>query len=107
MQDPHEIGVWQTVGVNAEWTPRLVDMARALIGEILGHKIGDRFGGPHLITVHIRRTDFMEVCKDPENCYPVSHYAKGVDDVKGKIIEKGGQADNFAVLVTTDESDEV
>lgn len=109
-------GAWETVGQFMRWEPALEEMARGYLRRMFG--VSDKKGKkvPPFISVHIRRSDIGNVCKDlsPEelaatdekDCYSsLAKYVKKVDWVRERLrVERGIKTDR--VVVTTDEHGE-
>jgi len=96
---------WTQVGKYLRWAPSMETLARSFIMRAFGLTPNDPF--PSYISVHIRHTDFAQMCKDDEtkDCFaPLSAYSEKIDEIRAELLEHHGvSVDN--VLVASDELD--
>ncbi|CED83248.1 hypothetical protein [Phaffia rhodozyma] len=111
-----KVGAWETVGKYMRWEPEIEEMTKGYLRRAFGVK--DKKGAriPPFISVHIRRSDIGDICKDlsseelagttDKNCYaPIQKYADRVAEVQKLLLEEKG-IKTAHVLATTDEHDE-
>ncbi|KAF8575748.1 hypothetical protein K439DRAFT_1397924 [Ramaria rubella] len=98
------VPAWTQVGRYMHWTPPMEALARKYILRAFGLNDGDPF--PSYISVHIRHTDFVQMCKDDDCFPPLSTYGAKVDEIKADLLELHG-VNIDKVLVASDEEDPV
>ncbi|KZT35608.1 hypothetical protein SISSUDRAFT_1051183 [Sistotremastrum suecicum HHB10207 ss-3] len=101
--------VWHTVGRHMHWTPRLRSMASEYISHILDIPFVEGGPIPPYIAVHVRRSDFRNICGSTplEECMaPLSAYATRVKEVRDELARKGFEdtsEEYLKVIVLSDE----
>ena len=121
-------GPWAMVGRHLRWHPKLEAQAQDVVRAVLGLAAGTPL--PQLLTIHIRRTDFLPACYGEPWCalsqratylgrpsrvdtLPTSsrslrvvHYERRLHDVQAQLAAAGfDDVKSWPVLVTTDEAD--
>ncbi|KAJ2914441.1 hypothetical protein MD484_g5968, partial [Candolleomyces efflorescens] len=101
--------VWFMVGRHLRFTDRLMELGREYLRRALGLDPGASDAGdlPPIITVHIRRGDFLFKCNkgdEKAECYiPLIKYRQAVDDVRKRVHQKH-RLDVTRVIVASDET---
>ncbi|KAF6758039.1 hypothetical protein DFP72DRAFT_808302 [Ephemerocybe angulata] len=96
---------WNTVGTHLHFTQPLVDLTDGYLRRAMN--IGEAEDLPPMITIHLRRNDFKDLCpegKAPPCFIPLSKYQRAVTEIQEKLLETQGISVS-RVLVTSDEKD--
>ncbi|TFK25220.1 hypothetical protein FA15DRAFT_703919 [Coprinopsis marcescibilis] len=94
---------WRQVGTHLHFTDDLVALAREYVRRAFGHPPNQPL--PPLITVHIRRGDFVNQCWDGRPCLiETEKFAQAVAAIQQELSDYKG-IDVSHVLVSSDETD--
>lgn len=96
---------WTHIGRHLRFTDEMQRMAERYVKKGLGLEEGEDI--PKMITVHIRRGDFSDMCKDGRKspCYlPLEAYQTAIEEVRAGILQKHG-FNVTRVLVSSNEKD--
>ncbi|EAU91093.2 hypothetical protein CC1G_03261 [Coprinopsis cinerea okayama7 len=94
---------WRRVGTHLRFTDHLVDLTKNYLRQAFAVPPGGEL--PPLITVHIRRGDFANLCHDEQPCLiEPSKFASAVSGIRQKLSDDQG-LNVTHVFVTSDEVD--